>query len=354
MKKILAVAVVLIMTIALCVSASATLNIDRIHVNNNELDKTVNVMTNDPIEINKGDKLYILGWAYGTAALKKIVYTIDDGSDVECPDNYRDREDLVTHFGDAVPDGGKHAGFGANDMSEDKPGMLALPGIEDLAVGEYKLTIKAIYEDDSSESKDFNLKIVDGGASSADPAPAASADPDTWLCKAGGSVATGWWMNPFTGQDWDISFTFETPNAFDGFASTLFAPAAGATVKINVLDASGNVLDTVEHTQKGDGLATIKFNKAFAPGKYTIQFVNTDSGEYFVVGSSEAGDIAVEVTGNGVTNENTLAAPIILLTGAVNPGGQTTNPTTADASVIAIAAVACVALAGVVIAKKVR
>ncbi|MBQ7700721.1 MAG: hypothetical protein IJT49_10335 [Clostridia bacterium] len=361
MKKILAIAVVVVMTAALCLSASATLNIDRIHVNNNELDKTANVMNDDPIEINKGDKLYTLGWAYSETNLKKIVYQIDGGADVDCPDIYRDRPDVAAAFG-LDESLGSHAGFGTNDTSADengnpKPGMLNLPGIEALDAGEYKLTIKAIYQDDTSESKDFNLKIVAGGAQAEEPA--AEKDPDTWLCKAGGSVATGWWMNPFTEQDWDISFTFETPNAFNGFISTLFASAAGSTVKINVLDASGNVVDTVEHTQKGDGLVTITFNKTFAAGKYTIQFVNTNSGEYFVVASSEAGDIPVEVSGNGATNENTLAAPVILLTGAAAPktgsdDTPATNPTTADASVIAIAAVAVVALAGVAVAKKVR
>ena len=204
-------------------------------------------------------------------------------------------------------------------------------------------------------------------------APAASEetvekDPDTWLCKAGGSVATGWWMHPFTDQEWEASFTFTTPNAFDGFVSTLFANPEGATVKISVLDADGAVLDTVEHTQAGDGLATISFNKAFAPGKYTIRFKSTDNGAHFVVGSSEAGDIPVEVSGNCNTNENTLVAPIILLTGAVNPDAgavpsdttpdeitpEPENPATADAAVTAIAAVAITALAGVVISKKIK
>ena len=203
---------------------------------------------------------------------------------------------------------------------------------------------------------------------SAAAAEAGEKDPDTWLCKAGGSVATGWWMYPFTDQEWEVNFTFASPNAFDGFISTLYANPEGATVKINVLDASGATLDTVEHTQAGDGLATISFSKAFAPGTYTIQFKSTDNGAHFVVGSSEAGDVPVEVSGNCNTNENTLVAPIILLTGAVNPDAgdvpadttpaeatpEPVNPATADAAVTAIAAVAVTALAGIVISKKIK
>ncbi len=352
MKKILAIAIVTVLTVALCVSANAQLNIDRLFINANDLNEGTDVKANDPIEINAGDKVYILGWAANPdGALKEIVWSVDGGADQKCSDIYRDRSD-VAGAGIAIADNGTHGGFGIDAAADG--GMMELLGIGSVAAGAHVLTIKAVYADGTSESLDYNISV--SGESSQ---PAAEKDPDTWLCKAGGTVATGWWMHPFTDQEWEINFKFTTPNAFEGFVSTLFANPEGATVKINVLDADGNVLDTVEHTQAGDGLATITFNKAFAPGTYTIQFKSTDNGAHFVVGSSEAGDIPVEISGNGNTNESTLAAPIILLTGAVNPGSgstpsQPSNPKTADAAVIAIAAVAVVALAGVVVAKKVR
>jgi hypothetical protein len=162
-------------------------------------------------------------------------------------------------------------------------------------------------------------------------------------------------MHPFTDKEWEFTAKFTTPNAFDGFIALFFANPEGAKVQINLLDEAGAVLDSQEFTQAGDGSPTIKFSKAFAAGTYTLQIKSTDTGAHFVVGSAHAGDVAVEVGGNCNTNDSTLDAPVIVLTGAVASGAsEPSNPGTADASVIAIAAVACVALAGVVIAKKVR
>ena len=77
-------------------------------------------------------------------------------------------------------------------------------------------------------------------------------------------------------------------------------------------------------------------------GEHTIHVVvKTSGGAVLDVNHQDGGD-GYKVVGKG--------APT-----APEQGGETpVNPGTADASVIAIAAVACVALAGVVIAKKVR
>ncbi|MBQ7700720.1 MAG: hypothetical protein IJT49_10330 [Clostridia bacterium] len=172
MKKILAIAIVAVMAIALCVSASANLNIDRIFVNADErIDgaEATDVKANDPIEINAGDKVYILGWAYGEASnLKAIVYSIDDGADVACSDVYRDRADVAGAFG-LDESFGVHAGFGTDTKAEDGTGgMMELTGIGSVAAGDHKLTLKAIYNDDTSEVKDYNLK-VSGEAKAEDP-----------------------------------------------------------------------------------------------------------------------------------------------------------------------------------------
>ena len=66
------------------------------------------------------------------------------------------------------------------------------------------------------------------------------------------------------------------------------------------------------------------------------------------------------LSGNGITGTSIDIASIAFYTSeadaraAMTDGQQQTNPGTSDASVIAIAAVACIALAGVVVAKKVR
>ncbi|MBO4422516.1 MAG: hypothetical protein J5879_03690 [Clostridia bacterium] len=314
MKKIIAIALTVVMAAALCMNASAVLNIDRIYVNHNELDGGLDVKDSSEINIKEGDKLYTLGWAVNLATssnMKEIVYCIDDGEDVKCPENYKDRDDVATAL--KIPAAlGVHAGFGYNKIADG--GMFELAGIDKLSVGSYTLTIKAIYNDGTVETKDYFLTV--------NPVTAAEKDPDTWLCKAGGSVSTGWWMNPFTDRDWEINCSFYTPNAFDGFIATFFANEdKGATVIINLLDEFGEILDSTSYTQVSNGMATVKFSKAYAAGNYTIQFKNTSEGSHFVLGSSEAGDIPVYVTGNALTTEYTLQAPIILLTGAVPPSG---------------------------------
>ena len=70
------------------------------------------------------------------------------------------------------------------------------------------------------------------------------------------------------------------------------------------------------------------------------------------------------LSGNGITSTSIDIASIEFFAseadaqaaagGESSQGGETTPPPTADAAVIAVAAVACIALAGVVVAKKVK
>lgn len=157
MKKVLAVMIVAIMAIALCVSASANYSLDRVQINNKTLGDGTDPLNlaRANVAIKPGDKLYIIGWAYGTAKLDKIVYTVNGGQAVECTGEYRDRSDLVAAFGAGVPAGGEHAGFGL-----DEDGMMELTGIDQLAEGTYKIAIKAIYADGSEEA--FNNEAAPG------------------------------------------------------------------------------------------------------------------------------------------------------------------------------------------------
>ena len=371
MKKILAIAIVVVMTAALCVSANAALNIDRIHVNNNCLDVTPNVMANDPIEINKGDMLYTLGWAYSDTALKKIVYTIDDGADVACPDNYRNRPDLVTHFGDAVPNGGDHAGFGSNNTDDGAPGMIELPGIESLAEGTYKLTIKAVYEDDSSESKDFNLKIGQGGEPSQPEetqGEVATADPITVdMTESMGSnveveVSGSKIVCTTNGTDPWVSIPLDNidTSVYKYFTITYTATKEIGSNNTYLMDTEVNpAYSGVQGTWAPNGMGGTgdgeRHTKTYSIDKdFPLMKGTTLTGVRFT-GCTEA-DLGGVFTVESVVFHCT-ADPEQGTSQGGSQGGTTTpteTPRTADASVIAIAAVACVALAGVVIAKKVR
>lgn len=107
----------------------------------------------DEITINKGDKMYILGWSYRTYTnLTEIVYTVD-GAEKSCADNYRSRNDVagVFKFSTAYA---ANSGFGYDDN------MMEMTGIDALAAGTYEIKIITKFEDGAThEIKAFTLKV---------------------------------------------------------------------------------------------------------------------------------------------------------------------------------------------------
>jgi len=150
MKKLTILALVVVLSVAMCISVSAKTSLDRLTINNNTLatmpDDATNLRnTEEDIHINKGDKLFILGWAFGDeeSNLKEVVYTID-GTEYKCADNYRDRVDVANAFKvDASL--GTHAGIGKDDNA------FELVGIDALDDGTYTLQIIAKFEDGTEE-----------------------------------------------------------------------------------------------------------------------------------------------------------------------------------------------------------
>lgn len=167
MKRIKAIVFAVVMTVVLCVSASATVNIDRLSINKNTLGEMMgNDINGDTLTIAKGDKVYILGWAFnGTSHLKEIVYT-SDGALKKCEDNYIDRPGLAGALGQGdLEDLEIHAGIGSNEAA-----MEPL-GLDELGDGTYAMSIKAIYEDGTEELyKEFTL-AVGTGVKAEDPTP---------------------------------------------------------------------------------------------------------------------------------------------------------------------------------------
>ena len=168
MKKILAIAIVAVLTVALCISASAKTSLDRVSVNHNVLTEMGNDISDGTLTIAKGDKVYILGWALNdetNSTLKEVVWTCD-GKVMTCADNYRDRADVAQYFGlDAAL--GTHAGIGQDDNA------FELTGMDRLGDGTYAVEIKAIYNDGTEEilgngAAAFTL-VVGTGVASEDP-----------------------------------------------------------------------------------------------------------------------------------------------------------------------------------------
>lgn len=141
MKKVLSLIIAVVMMAALCISATATSSFDRLFVNENTLGGTD--VGAPEVHINPGDSLYILGWAIDTndgSPLKEVVYTIDDGEDIHCADNYRDRPGLCSIIGVENTELDSHAGIGRDDSA------FELTGINELSAGTYEIAIYVIYE----------------------------------------------------------------------------------------------------------------------------------------------------------------------------------------------------------------
>ena len=95
MKKFLILTAALVTAALLTVGASAMYSFDRLFVNEYVLASGTDRQTEDPVQIQPGDRLYILGWSTIEGGLKEIVYTVDGGEQRKVEDNYRDRTDLT-------------------------------------------------------------------------------------------------------------------------------------------------------------------------------------------------------------------------------------------------------------------
>ncbi len=236
-----------------------------------------------------------------------------------------------------------------------------------LGTGTHNAAFYAIGED-NSENKlfDYDFLVIEK-------------DPDQWLCdNTSNVVMPGWWMTDTASHNIELKFT--TPYSFNGICTYFYT--AGAKLDISLLDGNGGELEKLPTYSAAEGVANLALSKAYKAGTYTIKIVpveltpNNENIAYVVLATSmKLASLPVEVSGAFNTAnpadvqqpEGANEAPFMFLIGAPKTaesdpgeqGGETqptqpTNPGTADASVIAIASLACVALAGVVIAKKIR
>ncbi len=144
--------------------------IDCMLINKSTLDMSSNnVVNQDQIEIQRGDRVYILGLAakIGTN-LERVIWTFD-GIERECSDTYRDRTEIagLSSFAEAgwTAQDFVNAGFGFDNE------MMELLDVNTLIEGTYTVSIIARFEDGTeSVIKDsFTLVVGDGGVQP--PAP---------------------------------------------------------------------------------------------------------------------------------------------------------------------------------------
>ncbi|MBP5311455.1 MAG: PT domain-containing protein [Clostridia bacterium] len=158
MKKIFAIVTVIVLSVVMCVGSFASHSLDRLFVNATTLDSPATSMAGSfEVEIEPGDKMYILGWAaINGAHLVKIYWTLD-GEEKECADLYRDREDVFSPAG-IVSDAEYtvRSGFGFNEE------MMEMLGVDTLKEGEYEVEILALFDDETIETVKDPFTLVVG------------------------------------------------------------------------------------------------------------------------------------------------------------------------------------------------
>ena len=139
-------------------------------------------------------------------------------------------------------------------------------------------------------------------------------------------VAEGYWMHPFVIGD-VIEVTFDSPVWISGFRFFAFAPLSDLYLDIELENELGQQLWSGRVVCYDNAYREVIFDKTFAPGTYTIVFINVENPAYpegvdqhFVLGSGylrdDLDDGYVEVAGN-YAYSNSLGAPdITLLEGA--------------------------------------
>ena len=354
MKKILAVALVAVMAFALCgltANAEASLknhSFDTVYVNDLDNPAVNDGHAKDWTEANPIDAevqaIRVRGWAHvNDGEIEDFGYKIDDKDAVVSADFAFDRDDVWKAFGVQKTEAN---GF---DITMD---------LTNAGKGAHTVTIlvKASGTLIEVTSFEFTQKLE---ASSQGGGKTEEAGADQWLCAADPeTMSPNWWFNPVGEKDDRfVTITFTATSSFRGVRGFYYCSNVdnGFTLAhMNVeLVKDGNVVAAAELASNGDAWADVDFGKSFGAGEYTLRYT-FKSGSclandcWCVIGGTAAGGIENTVECNVTVNDASLAPALMLI------GAQGGNPGTADAAVIAIAAVACLALAGVVVAKKVR
>ena len=379
MKKIIALAIIAVMMVALCIGVSARASIDRLTINNNTLptmpDDETNLRNNDEIRIAKGDKLFMLGWAINvdtSSTLKEVVYTID-GTEYACADNYRDRGDVAAYLG---VDGslGTHAGIGHDENA------FELVGIDGLNDGSYAFSIVAKYQDGTSEviNKEYTLIVGNGGGAAAQnyvAVPNANLTDGIWLQLDGEYVAaefttTGAFNRVYLPITWssrkDANRECNVILDLYKFEYNVENTLSKAPVKSYTYEIIGDndplcALDLGENVAAG----TYIFKITVSGDKLTGDF-NSEANAYFVLDHATADadltkvkfintekTFAFSVTGDAVDGDFFATNPEDTDVPAQPVTQPETQPQTGDAAVAMIAVIAVLAMgAAVVFARK--
>ncbi len=188
MKKVLAIITVVALALALCVSSFAAL--DCVYVNVNTLqfkDSAVDAgyVGDSTINIDPGDKIYILGWAVKNGTNLDYVYWTVDGEakSTDGTDSYLPRPDVAGVL-QVSADYAQRSSIGANTA------MMELLGADELANGKYSCTIVAKYQNEETEIlKAFTLQVGPAAEKTYKLVPGTTTTPYFWLTNDGDYAA---------------------------------------------------------------------------------------------------------------------------------------------------------------------
>ena len=374
MKKILAIAIVVVMTAALCLTASAihnpddttqvwrnsedcALSFDTFYLNGvSHMDLGWGVdgsahekLSANPVTVGDNETLTIRGWAglkEGTVA--EFGYKINEGEPVFDSSFTRDAEDPVKAAG----------GDYRMEIVVPIKGLTA------------PTLITAVIKGEGGEVVDFIEFSVNGQyeAKADTPAQPAAEPRYVWNHAGEGYVDDPFHDSTRVGHDSPQTATirFKTDVKFSKilFPKIWATPHANVTVELlsNGTSVYSGTTELFNESVGSGDVPNVEFDigKALPAGEYTMVLSTPDDFyAFFAYGTDPLSEEYIEFERGhalfGLYTEDSGNGFVTFATEVNNNDGeQQTNPGTADASVIAIAAVACVALAGVVVAKKVR
>ena len=361
MRKILALAVVIVMTVALCISANALhhTSADQIMAGSDEHDLAAFGGNNkDGTDLGAVTEEFFYAWGWYSTEV--------EGGIVEFGYRYGDTVILGSEKfigGDADVIASQCGGVGESVRFK-----IAIPVLK----GEQEVFAVAKLADGSLDdiwrityTAENGKTLADLTGGSSQPSQPAEKSPDQWLCGAdpGADTQPGWWFNP-VGQPDDryVEVKFTAEGYFSGVHGFYYCsnpdgfPDLGLAYAHMTLQLikDGKVVAEKEMTPVGDNWYDVDFGKSFEPGEYSLKYSCRDGSGvenncWCVIGfCGGSGSTTVEA------NVNAPAAgsyPALMLIGSAPEGS---NPGSGDAAIIAIAAVGCIALAGAVVAKKVK
>ena len=150
------------------------------------------------------------------------------------------------------------------------------------------------------------------------------------------TTSTGYWVNPAVDGD-ILSVYFEIPDWFLGISFFAYCAETETLIDVELYNDHEDLVWSGREVCLSNDLHEINFEKTFAPGWYTVEFVysanpdlSEDEPQWFVLGSGQAREDLdpTDIEIDGSKGSTSLGAPqIIMFLGEPDPNAATPEPT---------------------------